>query len=112
MEVYKSLIEKAGKKDLINCIRTAYDKEHNWIEVLEGGEWVKYETMHKTPKLTKETVRKYSDLTESQRTYLNGNPNRKAQIVCHAGTNFHPTLDAYFEKGGNLALLSRAFSGG
>src|SRR3989344_3674838 len=111
LEVYKRSIEQAGKKDLINCVQSAFDGEHNWLGIREGREWVKYETMHKTPELTPKTVRAYSSSTEDQKTFLNGNPNRKVQVVCPAGNNCYPNLDAYFEKGGNLAILTRAYLG-
>ena len=109
LEIYKRLIEKAGKEDLINCVESVYDSSHNWIVIREGGEWVKYESMHKTPILSIENVREHSNSTESSRTFLNGNPDRKAHSVCYSNSNCHPTLDAYFQKGGNLALLVKAF---
>ena len=109
LEIYERLIKQAEKDYLIDCIESVYDRDHNWIGVREGGEWVKYETMHKTPSLTIDNVREHSNSTERQREYLNGNPNRKAHSVCHPNSNCHSTLDAYFQEGGNLALLAKAF---
>ncbi len=114
LEVYRKLVEKTGKPNLAYCVRSAYDTNpkggHNFIEILEGrDQWVKYESMHKTPILTPDNVKDYSDLTQDQRTLLNGDPNRTAHVVCQSGSNCHPTLDAYLSPGGNLALLAKAF---
>lgn len=90
-EVYKKLININKRNELNRKIRLAAElgglkehfRGHMWLELLEEGKWIGYETTKKTPILNPEEIKKFSDEDRARRSTINASA---PQYVTHPGT--------------------------
>lgn len=113
MDVYQRLIEKWRRADLSGAVRkVAIDDHpegsHMWLEILEGGEWVPYESFNGTSRLSGATVKEYSRRTKERKGRINGveNPRGAAVFRSLPGKRWLlPTKRAFLYPGGMIRIL-------
>lgn len=116
MDVYQRLIEKWERADLSGAVRLVYADDrpeggHMWLEILEGSEWVPYESFSGTSRLSGATVKDYSRRTRARKGRINGveDPRDAPFFRGPPGRRWLlPTRRAFLYPGGVLGLVVRA----
>lgn len=113
MEVYHRLIDTWKRADLSGTVRLVATDDHPeaghmWLEILEEGEWVPYESFNGTSKLSGATVKEYSRRTKERKGIINGveNPRDAAFFRSLPGKRcLLPTKRAFLYPGGMIRIL-------
>ena len=76
LEVSLSAMEQLGDRELAQNVRAAAylplgEIGHQYLEILEGGEWVPYETTQFTPHLSPDEIRPYSEESRDDKSQIN-----------------------------------------
>lgn len=108
-DVYQTLVKNNFRNDLSDKVRMAGttlgegEGGHLWLEILENGEWVPYESVPYTPPLSEETVKTYSQKTKPIKSILGTSEGVGAEVLTIPGTEFFYPLPQSFLAPGGLA---------
>ncbi len=107
-DIYQSLIKNNHRTDLSDKVRIVATIEHEWLDILENGKWVPYESTYPTPPLSKGNIKIYSDKSKLVKSFIN--TENGAEVVTIPGTKtFVPTFSSFLTPGGLAGGIYRQY---